>query len=146
MAVFGCLVYDLNKCAESFSEASGTACARRVAVCSSYAGKKDDFRPSLQSLPLKSVLAESKKPARYKEDKLATSQTAEACKKAVTSMATVQDLCAVIANLATNAKADKQDTGASMRCSAILNALEEFSWCECKIGKLQLVFMYILYG
>ena len=145
MAVFGCLIYELNKCDESFSEANVSACAWVVTVCSSYADKKDDFRSSMQARPLKSVLAESKKLLRYKEEKLSTSQTAEACKRAVTSMATVKDLCAVIANLVTNAKASEQDNGASMRCSSILNALEEFKRADCKIGKLRLVFVYILY-
>ena len=136
MAVFGCQVYALNKCAESFSEANVAECARMVKVCSSYAEKKDDFRSSLQALPLETVLGESKKLSQYAEEKLATSQTAEACRKAVTSMVTVQDLCSVVANLVTNAKTARHDNAASMRCSAILNALEEFEWPECKISKL----------
>ena len=136
MAVFGCQVYALNKCAESFSESNVKECARMVKVCSSYAEKKDDFRPSLHALPLKTVLEESKKLNQYAEDKLATSQTAEACRKAVTAMVTVQDLCSVVVNLVTNAKTARHDNAASMRCSAILNALEEFEWPECKISKL----------
>ena len=115
MAVFGCQIYELNKCAEAFSEINALSCARMITICASYADKKDDFRPNLRALPLKTVLGESKKLTRYKQDKVATAQTAEACKKAVSSMTTVHDLCAVVVNLVANAKSPKKDTGASMR-------------------------------
>ena len=50
MAVFGCVIYELNKCADAFSEANVIACAKMSKICSSYAEKKDDFRSSLQAI------------------------------------------------------------------------------------------------
>ena len=144
MAVFGCQIYELSKCAAAVSETNVLACARMIEIRDAYADKRDDFRPTLQALPMKTVLEESKKLTRYKEDKLATSQTAEACENAVSSMTTVRDLCDVVVNLASNAKSPNQDTGASIRWSAILSALEEFEWGKCEISKFPLVYMGVL--
>ena len=136
MAVFGCVIYELNKCADAFSEANVIACAKMAKICSSYAEKKDDFRSSLQALPLKTVLEEAKRLEQYQEDKRATSETAEACKSSVTTMKTAHDLCAVVVNLVTNAKSTRQDTAASMRSQAILTALEQFDWAKNDLGKI----------
>ena len=112
-------------------------------IRNSYADKKDDFRSSLRAIPSKTVLEESKRQDRYKEDKKATSETAEERKAAVAEMAAVHDLCDVVVNLVANAKYAKQDTGASMRCQSILNALEEFDRDKCKLGKVHLVYMSV---
>ena len=141
MAVFGCQIYELNKCAAAFNNMNVLSCARMIEICASYSDKKDDFRSSLQALPLKTALCESKKLTRYKEDKQATAQTSEACEKAAPSVSAVHDFCDVVVNLAANAKSAKQDTGKSMRRSAILSALEESEWGKCEINKFSLVYM-----
>ena len=80
MAVFGCQIYELNKCAAAFSEISALPRSRMGEIRTSYADK-NDFQSILKAHPLKTVLFESKKLTRYKEDKIATSQTSEECKK-----------------------------------------------------------------
>ena len=43
MAVFGCLINEINKCSASITDASISSCANMINVCTTYAKKKDDF-------------------------------------------------------------------------------------------------------
>ena len=134
LAVFGCLINEINKCCASFTDASISSCATMIDVCNSYAKKKDDFLASLHALPIKSITDQALKLTRNKEEKAATKATGASCKADVDKMKTVDDLCAVVVTLISNARAASGDTGASMRVAAIFNALDDFDWAKCKIG------------
>lgn len=136
MAVFGSLIDEINKCSTSFTDTSVASCSAMIDVATSYAKKKDDFLASLYALPTKAIVEQASKITKMNEEKAKTQQTGQTCKQDVDSMKTVDDLCSVIVNLISNARIATMDTGASMRSSAIMNALEEFDWNKCKIGKI----------
>ena len=134
MAVFGCLINEINKCPTSFTDATAQSCSAMLDVCTSYDKKKDDFPASLYALPTGAVVDQAAKISKYKEEKAPTTQTGVTCKADVGKMQTADDLCAVIVNLISNARAANVDSGASMRSAAIMDALDEFDWSNCKIG------------
>ena len=72
MAVFGFLVYELNKCAMSLTTINCKACSAQIQVCESYAKIKDDFFGLLHALPKQAVLEEMDKIKRDEKTKVAS--------------------------------------------------------------------------
>ena len=134
MAVFGCLINEIDKRCASFTDTTISSCAAMINVCNSYAKKKGDFLASPHALPTKSITDHASKLSKNKQERAETKATGSSCEADVDQMKTVDDLCAVVVTLISNARAASGDTGASMRVAAIFNALGDFDWATCKIG------------
>ena len=136
MAVFGCLIYELNQCATTMNDTNISTCAAMIDVCTTYANVKDDFQSSLNALPVKQVTQEAERLKRAEDTRNASKRTGKTVKEDVNSMTTSEDLCATVVKLITNARASETDQTSSMMTAAIMSALEEYEWHKLSGGTL----------
>ena len=66
--------------------------------------------------------------------KKATTEAGAACKEDISKMKSLEHLRAVIVTLVSNAKCEESDPSMSMKCYAMMSALEEFDWGQLSTG------------
>ena len=128
MAVFGCLVYLVNKCALALTPENVQECSKQIKVCATYFAKKGDFPSLLHGLPTESATIEAGEAKAISAAKQHTVDFGINWKDQVNKMSALEDFTAAIVTLVSNAKADKIDSSATHRCYSILNAFDNYKW------------------
>ena len=135
LAVFGYLIYELNKCGKAMTKANVIECNKQIAVCQSFASKKDDFSSILTSLPTKAVKDEMLKINKVNSDNLENRQKGDGWRNTVASMKTIDDLRNIVVTLVTGAKADEAAARMSAQCHMIISELKTYDWAKFESGK-----------
>ena len=128
MAVFGVLIYEVDKCATAKSPANIIAAKRQIDVARSYALTKEDSNSVLVATPLKSIedAAEiiEQKGKQEEEKKCNTDEWA----KSVASMKTVSDLRCVVATLVAAAKSPGVARNMGAKIAILWESLGPYDW------------------
>ena len=140
------LVYDLNKCASSWTEQNAMECATLTEVVKSIAERDDNFLNLYITLPMGDITDEMAKLKRA-EALNADNKKAEATRKTLVSgMETLGDLRIILVQLATGAKSEASNPSMASQCHSIAEALDSFDWKECGVGKFLCLVSIRLWG
>ena len=69
---------------------------------------------------------------------MASSSAGDVCKNNVSKMKTIGDFRSVLVTLVSNAKCDSDST-MTMKCYAIMGALDEFEWINLNVGTIYII-------
>ena len=104
LAVFGALVYELNRYAFSPTNDHVSRCHQQLQICHAYAKHDDDFPTSFKTFPTK-VMEDSKtKLQKQLKEKTEAPTSYQAIEKTVKDINSTDKLLAVVATLVTAAK------------------------------------------
>ena len=128
------LIYELNKCALSFTDQNVVSCAAMMDVCKSFVKHEDKYLDVYNALPTQAITDQLAK-IKIKESINSDQQALENNhKKQVSNMKTLEDLRIVLIQLVTAAKSESITPLMSSQCSSITSALKDFNWAEYKVG------------
>lgn len=134
LAVLGYLIYELNKCAVTMSNANVVGCDKQFKVCATFVSKKDSFSSILTSLPTKAIKRSMLKIDKANTENRENDKKGKDWEETVGGMKNIDDLRHIIATLVTGTKADEVSTRMSAQCHVIVNELVSYEWSKFTSG------------
>ena len=132
LAVFGVLIFEMNKRATTYSDANVEACKLQIDVCESYATAKDDFSSVLSALPTKAIQFSSTQITKLQRDGNKSVNDYEQIAQEINQMDTADKLRSVIVKLVCAAKDPNMSD--AVNTSLYWTALQSMKWKTLEKG------------
>ena len=135
MASFACLIYQLNKCAATYSSDNMKSAYQKYEVCKSYVGSAPLYTLAFESLPTKTLLRKVKQQNDEALSRSQNEQNSEPNKDKVEKMKSLGDLKIVLITLATAAKTRETTASLTQHTHTLERALDAYEWNKLDVCK-----------